>query len=125
MKPLCKSIQIFDPAMCCSTGVCGPDIDTKLVQFSSDLEWLKSKGSLVTRHNLSQNPGAFTQNDLVRDALTAKGEEALPLVIVDGKIVFSGSYPDRTELASAVGIESEKSEIVKAEGECCGESGCC
>ncbi len=25
-------IEIFDPAMCCSTGVCGPSIDTELMR---------------------------------------------------------------------------------------------
>ena len=49
-----QTLQVFDPAMCCSTGVCGPEVDTKLVQFAADLDWLKSQGVIVQRHNLSQ-----------------------------------------------------------------------
>ncbi|MFO1500060.1 MAG: arsenite efflux transporter metallochaperone ArsD [Verrucomicrobiota bacterium] len=73
-----QTLQVFDPAMCCSTGVCGPDVDTKLVQFAADLDWLKSQGVIVQRHNLSQNPAAFVENQAVQTTLTEKGEAALP-----------------------------------------------
>ena len=75
-------LQIFDPAMCCSSGVCGPEVDPKLVQFAADLDWLKSQGVVVQRHNLSQNPSAFVENELVKTALTKKGEAALPLLLL-------------------------------------------
>jgi len=71
-------MQVFDPAMCCSTGVCGPEVDTKLVQFAADLEWLKTQDVLVQRHNLSQNPAAFVENTTVQSTLREKGEAALP-----------------------------------------------
>jgi hypothetical protein len=29
-------LDVFDPAMCCSTGVCGPEVDPQLVQFAAD-----------------------------------------------------------------------------------------
>ena len=51
-----NTLQIFDPAKCCSTGVCGPDVDMKLVQFAADLDWLKAHDVIIQRHNLSQNP---------------------------------------------------------------------
>jgi arsenite-transporting ATPase len=57
-----QTLQIFDPAMCCSTGVCGPEVDTKLVQFAADLDWLKAQDVIVQRHNLSQDPAAFVEN---------------------------------------------------------------
>nr|QTX14232.1 Arsenical resistance operon trans-acting repressor ArsD [Klebsiella pneumoniae] len=28
-----KTLTVFDPAMCCSTGVCGSDVDQVLVDF--------------------------------------------------------------------------------------------
>ena len=95
-----QTLQIFDPAMCCSTGVCGPEVDTKLVHFAADLDWLKSQGVIVQRHNLSQNPAAFVENEAVRTALTEKGESALPLLLVNGKIAATGRYPERSELAA-------------------------
>ena len=54
-------VQVFDPAMCCSTGVCGPSVDPVLPRFAADLEWLKSKGVRVERYNLAQEVGAFTR----------------------------------------------------------------
>ena len=92
-------LQVYDPPMCCSTGVCGPDVDPKIVQFAADLNWFEAQGVIVERFNLAQTPMAFVENELVRAALTEKGETALPLFMVDGKVAASGAYPTRGELA--------------------------
>ena len=55
-------VRVFDPAMCCSTGVCGPSVDPQLARFSADLDWLKSQGVAVSRFNLAQQPGAFVDD---------------------------------------------------------------
>ena len=44
-----KTLTVFDPAMCCSTGVCGSDVDQVLVDFSADVQWLKERGVQVER----------------------------------------------------------------------------
>ena len=46
------SIQIFEPALCCSTGVCGVDVDQTLVTFTADVAWLKEQGGQIERFNL-------------------------------------------------------------------------
>ncbi|MFM7055751.1 MAG: arsenite efflux transporter metallochaperone ArsD [Planctomycetota bacterium] len=92
-------VQVFDRAMCCSTGVCGPDVDPALVQFASDLEWLRGAGHRVDRFNLAQQPAAFAQHTRVRELLTAAGPACLPLVFVDGALVSQGFYPQRSQLA--------------------------
>jgi len=97
-------IQVFDPPMCCSTGVCGPQVDPSLPQFAADLEWLKAQGVQVERFNLAQEPRAFAENELVKKALTEAGEKCLPLVLVDGEIVSQGVYPSRDELAALAGL---------------------
>lgn len=99
-------LQVFDPAMCCSTGVCGPEVDTKLVQFAADLDWLKSQGVIIQRHNLSQNPAAFVENEAVKTALTEKGEAALPVMLLNGKVAVTGRYPDRAELAALLKLKA-------------------
>ncbi|HBU8666409.1 TPA: arsenic metallochaperone ArsD family protein, partial [Klebsiella oxytoca] len=33
-----KTLTVFDPAMCCSTGVRGSDVDQVLVDFSADVQ---------------------------------------------------------------------------------------
>lgn len=111
------SLQVFDPAMCCSTGICGPAIDPKLVRFSSDLEWLKQRGVEVSRYNLSQQPAAFAQDASVKAALESKGEAALPLVKINGEVKSTGAYPTRAELAAWAGLEMESSG--KAASSCC------
>ena len=98
------ALQVFDPAMCCSTGICGPTVDPKLVRFAADLDWLKSQGIAVDRFNLAQQPAAFAADADVRRELEAKGEDALPLVKVDGKVQSVGSYPTRAALAEWAGV---------------------
>jgi AhpD family alkylhydroperoxidase len=108
-----RKIQVFDPPMCCSTGVCGPEVDPALVRFAADLEWLKAQGVEVARHNLSQEPAAFTGNPLVVEAM--RGDEgALPLLLVDGAVAARGSYPSREALAGLVGVEAPRSMYTEA-----------
>jgi hypothetical protein len=97
-------LQVFDPPMCCSTGVCCPEVDPALVRFSSDLMWVQDQGVTVERYNLAQTPMAFAEDDLVRARLIAEGEAALPLLLVDGKVLASGEYPRREELAGFLGL---------------------
>ena len=78
-----KTLQVYDPALCCSSGVCGVDVDQTLVDFAADLNWLKQQGVAVTRFNLAQQPLAFAQEAAVKAALDAGGAEALPVLLVD------------------------------------------
>lgn len=110
--------------MCCSSGVCGPDVDPQLVRFAADLKGLAEQGVTVERYNLAQTPIAFAENEVVRAALTEKGEAALPLFLVDGRIVASGVYPDRESLVRMLGTATDAS---AADGATkgCGCEGCC
>ena len=98
------TVEVYDPAMCCSTGVCGPSVDPALARFESDLRWLGEQGAAVTRRNLAQEPGAFVANPLVAAMLASGGEEVLPIVLVDGKLRSSGTWLSRTDLAAAAGL---------------------
>ncbi len=106
-KRTMKTLKIYDPPMCCSTGVCGPDVDPALVRFAADLKWLESQGVAVERFNLAQSPMAFAENELVRSQLTENGERALPLIIVEGKLASIGSYPTRDELAVMLDLKGK------------------
>jgi len=92
-------IRVFDPPMCCSTGVCGPSVDPVLVRFSADLDWLKGQGVAIERFNLSRQPLDFTGDAEVNAALQARGVDALPLVKVAGQVKCQGAYPTREQLA--------------------------
>lgn len=98
-------IEVFDPAMCCSTGVCGPSVDPSLARFAADLEWLTSAGATVRRFNLGQEPVAFAENERVRALLTVQGEAALPVIFADGELRATGRFPTREELAAWASVE--------------------
>lgn len=107
-------IDVYDPAMCCSTGVCGPSVDPALATFAGDLDWLGQRGVEVRRFNLGQEPGAFAEHDGVRGLLQDQGEAALPAVYVDGELRSSGRFPSRDELSSwaAVSAPSVSDEVI-------------
>ncbi|MEX5927720.1 arsenite efflux transporter metallochaperone ArsD [Providencia hangzhouensis] len=119
-----KKLEVFDPALCCSTGVCGTEVDQTLVDFATDADWLKKQGVNVTRFNLAQEPMAFVNNTKAKSFLETAGAESLPLLILDGEIVLTGRYPKRHELARWFGIRLniEKAEMVKS---CCGNCKTC
>ena len=119
-----KTIQVFDPAMCCSSGVCGTDVDQQLVTFSADVDWAKQQGVQIQRFNLAQQPMDFANNQIVRGFLERSGEEALPLILVDGEVALAGRYPHRTELVRWAGIAKTTIEVKPAEG-CCSGGKCC
>ena len=106
-----KRLDIYDPAMCCSTGVCGPTVDPVLVRFAADVKWLQEQGVEVRRFNLSQSPAAFVENERVKQALTEKGEGALPFLLANGQVLASGHYPERGQLTAALGPMSGENSL--------------
>ena len=100
------TVNIYDPVMCCATGVCGPEVDPALAQFAGDLDWLKSGGIAVRRFNLGQEPASFCEHAHVKEILERSGGDELPVIVVDDKVTASGRYPGRDELA-AIGASWE------------------
>jgi arsenite methyltransferase len=122
-----KLIQVFDPALCCSSGICGVDADQALINFAADAEWASRRGARIERFNLAQEPTAFADNTAVRGFLERSGADALPLVLVDGEVALAGRYPSRSDLTRWIGIGEIASGAVPAGASdgCCGGSGCC
>ena len=123
-----KKLEVFDPAMCCSTGVCGVEVDPVLAQFAADLKWAEEQGIAVQRHNLGQEPQAYAANPSVLKEIEA-GMDRLPILVVDGHIVATGMYPSRPQLAQKLGLAAEgtakKVSGVAAAPCCTPKSGCC
>ena len=117
------SLTIYDPAMCCSTGICGAEIDQRLVDFAADLDWLKSQGVEVKRINLSQEPGLFAENEIVKSVLEKSGVEGLPVIIAGDAMKSTGQYPNRNELAQWAGFTPDQ--VTSATGTATETSGCC
>lgn len=99
-----NKLEIYDPAMCCSTGVCGPSVDPELVRMASDVESLLKKGADVKRYNLAQEPGAFAANPAIRELLQNEGPEVLPVTLVQGAVRKKQAYPTTAELSEWSGI---------------------
>ncbi len=114
-----KKIEVFDPAMCCSSGVCGPSVDPLLSRFSADLDWLSSRKVDVARYNLSQEPRAFAANTPVSATLKKDGPKCLPIIVADGKIVSKKKYPSRGQLAAWAGVILSGSEPAAPSTACC------
>jgi arsenite-transporting ATPase len=129
------TIAVFEPALCCNTGVCGEDVDQNLVTFTADLAWLLEQGASITRHNLANDPLAFAHDEAVKSFLEIAGSAGLPLVSVEGVTVATGRYPTRAELAGWAGLEAAAAMPAgainlgisegSASSSCCSDSGCC
>ncbi|MBP2643764.1 MAG: Arsenical resistance operon trans-acting repressor ArsD [Firmicutes bacterium] len=117
-----KKITIYDPAMCCSTGVCGASVDTELLRVATVIETLNRKGADISRFNLSGQPQAFVENQLINDHLKQHGPEILPITLVDGQVAKTKSYPTNEEFAQWTGMAVN---IKPKKTGCCGGSGCC
>ena len=100
-----RKLEIYDPPMCCSSGVCGPKVDQTLVAFAATLQWLRTQGVEVERFNPSHQFDCFAANPAVVKAINDSGMECLPLILLNGIITSRASYPSKAELAAMVGLE--------------------
>jgi len=128
-----KKMQIFEPAMCCSTGLCGVGVDPELLRISTVINTLEKSGVKVDRFNLTDAPIEFINNKTINEFIYAEGAEGLPVVLIDGEIIIKGRYPSNEELTrhldiskdvlSKVGAKNEESP--KKSGDCGCSGGCC
>ena len=91
-------IEIFDPPMCCPTGMCGPTIDQTLLDVSEMIAKLQSVGLQVERYQMSTHPNVFIGNAAVMKLIREKQMAALPITIVRGKVIAEGNYPKLAEI---------------------------
>jgi len=132
-----KNMQIYEPAMCCSTGLCGVGVDPELLRISTVLNTMEKNGVTVERYNLSNSPQVFVTNKVVNDFIKAKGVDGLPLTVLEGEIVITGRYPSNDEFVkllnipeSILGEQKPANEIAEessneSEGCCCSGGSCC
>lgn len=118
-------LALFEPAMCCSTGVCGPAVNKNLLQITSVMNALDTvEGFQAKRYNLSNNPQSFVENEKISQLLQEKGAEALPATLLNGEVVKVGEYPSIEEITAFTGIRFVP---IDSNNEGCYESnsGCC
>jgi len=95
-----KKIEIFDPAMCCPTGLCGTNINPELMRIAVVVETLKRQGVIVIR----DEPQVYVSNKTVNEYLQKNGAEALPITLVDGEIAVSKVYPTTKQMSEWTGV---------------------
>ncbi|WCG37519.1 arsenite efflux transporter metallochaperone ArsD [Aerococcus urinaeequi] len=118
-------LALFEPAMCCSTGVCGPAVNENLLQITSVMNALDTvEGFQAKRYNLSNNPQSFVENEKISQLLQEKGAEALPATLLNGEVVKVGEYPSIEEMTAFTGIRFVPIDS-NNEGCCESNSGCC
>ncbi len=118
---------IFDPAMCCSTGLCGPVVDMELLRVSTVLNNLEKHGVKVERHNLTNNPQAFVDNKVINEVLSREGIVVLPVTIIDDEVVKTKSYPTNEEFVKFLNIPESYLRVkgtLKTTGSCCSDGHC-
>jgi hypothetical protein len=125
-----KNIEIYDPGMCCSTGVCGPAIDPELMRMATIVNSLDRKGIKIKRHNLSSEPQDFVANKLVSALLAKEGAEVLPVTLLDGEVVKTHQYPTNEELSAwldmRIGTRSTPLPKANINAGCnCSDGSCC
>ena len=121
-----KTMKIFEPAMCCPTGLCGVGVDPELLRVSTVLNTLKQNGVEVQRYNLTSAPAEFVKSKAVTEYLQKFGPTKLPVVLVDDFIVIAGRYPTNEEFTSWLELPADMLGVSC----CCGggepvEESCC
>ena len=122
-----RQVELYETAMCCETGVCGPSVDEQLLTIREDLRWAETQGASIARHNLTSDPDAFVANPKVTGLMQAFGEKALPVLVIDGEIRAHGRYPGREELASLLAVTPDSMPAAPEKSSGCGcspGSGC-
>lgn len=95
-------VEFFDPPMCCPTGLCGPTLDQTLLDVSEMIVALQRDNLRIERYQMTSHPNAFLGNADVMRLVREQQMEALPIVVVHGKIVKSGGYPSLEEVRAAL-----------------------
>ncbi|WP_346885820.1 arsenite efflux transporter metallochaperone ArsD [Clostridium sp. UBA4395] len=129
-----KKMSIYEPAMCCSTGLCGVAVDPELLRISTVLNVLKNNSIEVERFNLSNSPQEFLINEEVNKFINTKGVDSLPVTILEGEIIIEGRYPTNEEFIKIFNIPREllgnqtsgvKGRFKKSGGCGCSGGDCC
>lgn len=97
-----KTVELFDPPMCCSTGLCGPTLDQTLLDVNEMMLALKAEGVTVERNQMTSHPAKFTANPQVMKLVQQRQLDALPITVIGGRVIKSGEYPSLAEVRAAL-----------------------
>ena len=93
-------VEIFDPPMCCPTGLCGPTLDQTLLDVNEMILSLQAEGFSIDRYQMTSHPQVFLNNPEVMRLVREQQMAALPITVVRGKVIKVGEFPTLTEIKS-------------------------
>ncbi len=95
-------VELFDPPMCCPTGLCGPTLDQTLLDINEMILALQAEGLTVARYQMTGQPQAFLSNPDVMRLVREQQMAALPITAVHGQVVKVGAYPTLAEIKAVL-----------------------
>lgn len=108
-----KNVKIYDPALCCPTGLCGVNIDPELMRIAVVIESLKKKGVIIERFNLRDHPQVYVDNKKINECLMNESAEVLPITTLDGEVVLTKQYPSNAQIAEWLHVKEEELTVKK------------
>lgn len=118
-------IRIYEPGMCCPTGLCGPSIDPETMRITTAINTLEKNKIDIKRFNLTSNPDEFVNNKIINDLLINEGEEIFPVTLVNDEITKKGNYPTNDELTNWTEVTIGSNKPKTNEEGCCSDSNVC
>lgn len=97
-------VELFDPPMCCPSGLCGPALDQTLLDVNEMVMTLQRENLRVERYQLASHPNAYLANPEVMKLVREKQMEALPIIVVRGRVIKAGAYASLAEIKAALGV---------------------
>jgi hypothetical protein len=102
-----SAVELFDPPMCCPSGLCGPALDQTLLDVNEMILSLQDEGVLVERYQMTSHPQKFMANSEVMQLVRERQMDALPITAVHGQVTKTGTYPTLDEVRAALNGTSQ------------------
>jgi hypothetical protein len=100
-----NELIIYEGAMCCSTGVCGPEPDQSLIAFNDTVKRLQNDyGNRLTimRASLTFNTLIFLSHPEIARLVKENGPQVLPITTLNGEIIARQKYLSSEELKAVI-----------------------
>lgn len=94
-------VEIFDVVPVTGTALEGPSPDPDLIMLEDELRRLQrqfGRNVTIERYYLGTTPEAYRDFPTVATLIRERGAAVLPVTLVDGRVVKTGSYPMYGEL---------------------------
>lgn len=120
-----NTLKIYEPALCCATGVCGPSVDPELLRVTMLVNQIKTNGGQIERYNLKDNPMVFVTEKKINDLLNSEGITALPITTLNDEVIKTGAYLSDEEMLEHLNIQIKEPAFKMNNTGCGGSDGCC